>query len=91
MNQPLDMSADRSRADRRHNLVVLSDVHLGEDLMPGCPAETRRHVDMAETAMVDFIRHLARWRVDGRPWRLVINGDLADFMTVQVSPGSLDE
>ena len=67
MNQPLDTA----RADRAHNLVVLSDVHLGEDLMPGCPAETRRHVDMAETAMVDFIRHLARWRVDGRPWRLV--------------------
>jgi UDP-2,3-diacylglucosamine pyrophosphatase LpxH len=74
------------RSDRTCNIVVLSDVHLGEDLMPGAPAETKRHVDMAEGAMVGFIRHLTRWRVDGRPWRLVINGDLADFMTVQVSP-----
>jgi UDP-2,3-diacylglucosamine pyrophosphatase LpxH len=72
--------------DRAHNIVVLSDVHLGEDLMPGAPHETRRHVDLAESTMVDFIRHLSRWRVDGRPWRLVINGDLADFMTVLVAP-----
>ena len=73
-----------------HNIVVLSDVHLGEDLMPGTPLETRRHVDLAEATMVDFIRHLSRWRVDGRPWRLVINGDLADFMTVLVTPEDLD-
>ena len=75
----------------RHNLLVLSDVHLGSDLVqhcrPGAPlrsaASSRRDRDLA--ALLDWYR--AR-PVEGRPWRLVIAGDLVDFVGMSVSGDS---
>jgi UDP-2,3-diacylglucosamine pyrophosphatase LpxH len=64
--------------------LVVSDLHLGEDLLPGASEENKSAVAMAGTAFCEFLRHHARFRVDGRPWRLVINGDLFDFMSVRV-------
>jgi UDP-2,3-diacylglucosamine pyrophosphatase LpxH len=64
------------------NLLVISDLHLGEDLLPGASEENRSAVAMASAAFCEFLRYHARFRVDGRPWRLVINGDLFDFMSV---------
>ena len=66
------------------NILVVSDLHLGEELMPGISDDRRRAVEMAETAFLEFMRHHQRFRVGGRPWRLVINGDLFDFMSIQV-------
>lgn len=65
------------------NLLVISDLHLGEDLLPGAGMENQSAVAMAATAFIEFMRHHQRFRVDGRPWRLVINGDLFDFMSVR--------
>jgi UDP-2,3-diacylglucosamine pyrophosphatase LpxH len=69
-----------------NNVVVISDLHLGEDLAVDASEQTRRDVAMASAAAADFINHLTQRRVDGLPWRLVINGDLLDFMSVHVSP-----
>lgn len=75
----------------RHNLLVLSDVHLGSDLVqhcrPGAPlrsaASSRRDRDLA--ALLDWYRERP---VAGRPWRLVIAGDLVDFVGMSVSGDS---
>jgi UDP-2,3-diacylglucosamine pyrophosphatase LpxH len=66
------------------NLLVVSDLHLGEDLLPGASDENKSAVSMAGAAFCEFLRHHARFRMHGRPWRLVINGDLFDFMSVRV-------
>ena len=75
----------------RHNLLVLSDVHLGSDLVqhsqPGAPTRSassrRRDRDLA--ALLDW--YAARPE-GGHPWRLVIAGDLVDFVGMSVSsPG----
>jgi UDP-2,3-diacylglucosamine pyrophosphatase LpxH len=71
------------------NVVVVSDVHLGEDLLPGASGRSARDVTLAETALVDFVKHLSRSRVDGRPWRLVVNGDMLDLMVVPNPGGAL--
>src|SRR5438067_1097717 len=71
------------------NVVVVSDVHLGEDLLPGASGRAARDVALAETALADFARHLTRSRMDGRPWRLVINGDVLDLMCVPDARGHL--
>lgn len=71
-----------------HNLLVLSDVHLGSDLVqhcrPGAPlrtaASSRRDRDLA--AFLDWYRERPQ---HGRPWRLVIAGDLVDFVGMSVS------
>ena len=44
--------------------------------------ERRDAVELGATAFREFLRYHAARRVDGRPWRLVIAGDLFDFMSV---------
>lgn len=63
-----------------HNTLVISDLHLGEDLSPTATAADSRHVDLVERHLVDFLKHYSRRRLDGRPWRLVINGDGVEFL-----------
>jgi len=69
------------------NILVVSDLHFGEELLPGASVERKRAVELGATAFRDFLRHHAQRRRDGRPWRLVIAGDLFDFMSVRI-PGS---
>ena len=69
-----------------HNLLVISDLHLGEDLNPSATEETARDLELAERHLTDFLRHYTRRRADGRPWRLVINGDMVDLMTICIYP-----
>ncbi len=71
--------------DPEHNVVVISDLHLGEDLGASVSDQTRRDVAMGAAAVTDFVAHLTQHRVDGRPWRLVVNGDMLDFLAVHVS------
>lgn len=74
--------------NRQHNLLVLSDVHLGSDLVhhaqPDAPeranSSARRDRDLA--AMLDWYRE---HRVGKKPWRLVIAGDFVDFVGMSVS------
>lgn len=72
-----------------HNLLILSDIHLGSDLVhharPDAPARAtagqRRDAELI--ALLDWYReHPER----GRPWRLVIAGDFVDFVGMSVSP-----
>jgi UDP-2,3-diacylglucosamine pyrophosphatase LpxH len=64
------------------NLLVVSDLHFGEDLLPGASVEKRRAVALGASAFCDFLRHHAQRRLDGKPWQLVVAGDLFDFMAV---------
>jgi len=69
------------------NLLVVSDLHFGEELLPGAAEERCEAVSLGAAAFCAFLRYQSvRW-IGGRPWRLVIAGDLFDFMSV-VIPGS---
>ena len=68
------------------NLLVVSDLHIGEELLPGASVERKRGVELASTAFREFLRYHAARRRDGRPWRLVVAGDLFDFMSVAIAP-----
>lgn len=76
---------------RTHNLLVLSDVHLGSELVfhvrPNAPRRTalseRRDRDLA--ALLDWYREQP---VGEKPWRLLIGGDFIDFAGMSVmTPG----
>ena len=69
------------------NILVVSDLHFGEELLPGASIGRRRAVELASSAFREFLRYHTVRRRDGRPWRLVINGDFFDFMSV-VIPGT---
>ncbi|HVW28274.1 MAG TPA: metallophosphoesterase [Polyangiaceae bacterium] len=70
-----------------HNLLVLSDVHLGSDLVhcaqPDAPlrdgTDDQRDVQLA--ALFDWYREHPH---GGRKWRLVIAGDFVDFVGMSV-------
>ncbi|MEO6773626.1 MAG: hypothetical protein ABI467_11500 [Kofleriaceae bacterium] len=71
------------------NLLVVSDLHFGEQLLPGASEERCEAVSLGAAAFCAFLRYHSVRRVGGRPWRLVIAGDLFDFMSV-VIPGSAE-
>jgi UDP-2,3-diacylglucosamine pyrophosphatase LpxH len=78
------------------NLLVISDLHLGGDLKPGAPSlSAGRQIARLESELAAFFAHYAAHRLDGRPWRLVVNGDMVDFMAMLILPdagaGSLEE
>ena len=70
------------------NTLVISDLHLGEDLAPSANEADTLHIDIVERQLISFLDHYARRREDGRAWRLVINGDMVDFLSVGMFPGS---
>ena len=72
--------------EAKFNTLVLSDLHLGEDLSPSATQATRYNMNIVEQQLVGFVRHYARRRHDGRPWRIVFNGDLVDFVAVTLLP-----
>jgi UDP-2,3-diacylglucosamine pyrophosphatase LpxH len=60
------------------DLLVVSDLHLGEDL----GARSVR-TERLEAALVAFLDHHA---TDGRSWRLVVDGDMLDLVGAVVLP-----
>lgn len=65
----------------RANLLIISDLHLGDDLKPG--VGYLRHVVRLERELESFLSHYTTVRpADGRPWRLLVNGDMVDFLGV---------
>jgi UDP-2,3-diacylglucosamine pyrophosphatase LpxH len=66
---------------------VISDLHLGEDLKPSNTHVTfLRHIARLERELEAFLAYHTRNRLDGRPWRLVVNGDMVDFMSIMILP-----
>jgi UDP-2,3-diacylglucosamine pyrophosphatase LpxH len=72
-----------------HNLLVISDLHLGEDLNPSATEESIRDLQLAERHLIAFLEHYTRRRSDGLPWRLVIDGDMVDLVRIFLPPEQL--
>ncbi len=69
------------------SLVVLSDLHLGSDLLEHAPeaARSRRSKDF-DADFVELLDHYRREPPPGGRWRLVIAGDLFDFIGMSLRP-----
>jgi UDP-2,3-diacylglucosamine pyrophosphatase LpxH len=75
-------------SDDDRNILIISDLHLGEDIKPthANGKAILRHVAVLERELTDFLTHYTRVRRDGTPWRLIINGDMVDFLSVCLLP-----
>jgi UDP-2,3-diacylglucosamine pyrophosphatase LpxH len=72
--------------ERPHNLLAISDLHLGCDLKPGArPARCGFDAQLA-----GFLDYHAVRRGNGKPWRLILDGDIVDFVAITVTPGPGD-
>jgi len=72
------------------NYLMLSDVHLGSDIVPHLRpwAETSwltREADV-DAHLVGLLDHYRDTRDPERPWRLVIAGDFLDLVGVSIKP-----
>lgn len=66
-----------------HNLLVVSDLHLGEALLE--PSEAvRGHLARVSSAFSRFLSFYAAHPMEGRPWRLVVAGDMIDFVRARL-------
>ncbi len=65
------------------SLIVLSDVHLGSDLVAHGPASAlRRRSAQIDEELANLLDHYRRRPPERGRWRLVIAGDLIDFIGI---------
>lgn len=62
-----------------HNLLVISDLHIGDSLRPSHPGYLKELARL-NRALCRFLKHYAKHRANERPWRLVVAGDFIDFL-----------
>src|SRR5262245_33926625 len=84
-------NADTADTAEQPNILVMSDLHLGEDIKPFTGMGYLRHIARLEKELENFLDHYTRTRHDGRPWRLIINGDMVDFMSICLMPQDKEE
>lgn len=73
-----------------HNLLIVSDLHMSEGLDPKSAKFSRLEDFLCDDAFARFLRYHEKVReqsrLGGRPWLLIINGDLFDFLQVVSLP-----
>ncbi|HHH28304.1 MAG TPA: hypothetical protein ENK57_08165 [Polyangiaceae bacterium] len=82
---PMTPPEHTEEAAQRESLVILSDLHLGSDLLEHAPVQSRRPAEF-DADFVDLLDHYRQTPPDGSRWRLVIAGDLFDFIGMSLSP-----
>src|SRR5437867_4396822 len=68
------------------NLLVVSDLHLGSDLQEIHSTSALRGLAQLDRDLGAFLDYYLGHREGGRPWRLVIAGDLVDFIGMAIRP-----
>lgn len=74
-----------------HDLLLLSDIHLGTDikrktLRRAGSLEALAAIDAMDRSLAAFLDDYANRAENGRPWRLLIDGDAIDFIGIDVTP-----
>jgi UDP-2,3-diacylglucosamine pyrophosphatase LpxH len=67
------------------SLLILSDVHLGNDLNDITPAGVRRSA-LVDADLASLLGHYRLSPCAGKRWRLVIAGDFIDFVGMSILP-----
>jgi len=66
-----------------YNLLIVSDLHLSEGVRPSTRKYSPREDFFFDHEFARFLAHYQeRHRRGGKPWHLIINGDLFDFLQV---------
>jgi UDP-2,3-diacylglucosamine pyrophosphatase LpxH len=68
------------------SLLILSDIHLGNDLND-LGHEGVRRSDQVDADLVNLLSHYRGTPPSGKRWRLVIAGDFIDFIGMALLPG----
>ncbi len=66
------------------NLLIVSDLHLGEDLSEFGSAGLLKLISALNQKFSEFINYFAENTQAGHPWHLVFNGDAFDFLKISL-------
>jgi UDP-2,3-diacylglucosamine pyrophosphatase LpxH len=66
------------------HLLAISDLHLGRDLRRGLTEP--RPEPAVDRPLVAFLDYYRAHRIGGLPWRLIIVGDMVDFIAITNTP-----
>ena len=76
-----------------HNLLIVSDLHIGQGYDPVSQKLDRHEDFIRDREFAHFLvyhelkrRSATTGSKEDRPWRLVINGDVVDFLQVTAVP-----
>ena len=72
-------------SSNNESLLILSDVHLGNDLNDLTAAGVRRSARV-DADLASLLAHYRRSPCTGKRWRLVIAGDFIDFVGMSILP-----
>tara|TARA_Y100001934_G_C12353307_1_gene776620 strand:- start:771 stop:2207 length:1437 start_codon:yes stop_codon:yes gene_type:complete len=70
--------------EREERILVISDIHLGEDILQEGPEKLSEYIKRLNFELSSFIRGHLQSEEESFRWRLIINGDLFDFLKVGV-------
>ncbi|MCB9544175.1 MAG: hypothetical protein H6703_17230 [Myxococcales bacterium] len=85
--RPVELPADdEPRPIEGENLLIISDLHLGEACKEHSRIEYLKRAGELDAHICGFLDHFARHRAGDRPWRLLLGGDLLDFLQVTMTP-----
>jgi UDP-2,3-diacylglucosamine pyrophosphatase LpxH len=74
-------------APLHESLLILSDVHLGNDLNDlATPGTRARRSEQVDVDLADLLAYYRRTPPSGARWRLVIAGDFIDFIGMAILP-----
>ncbi|MET0390656.1 MAG: hypothetical protein ABW321_32085 [Polyangiales bacterium] len=75
--------------DDGFNYILMSDVHLGSDIIPHlrpwAATSWLLQENEIDARLVSWLDHYSAQRDEGRPWRLVIAGDFLDLAGVSIT------
>lgn len=71
------------------NILVISDIHLGRDVLEGFGVGLLRTVSHVDRDLAAFLDHYATHRLGDRAWKLVVAGDMIEFIGMTVRPDGL--
>ncbi|MCK5688138.1 metallophosphoesterase [Myxococcota bacterium] len=72
--------------DGEERLLVISDIHLGEDILDGGPENLSENIRILNHHLAAFVAWHRQNRSENRQWHLVINGDMFDFVKASLHP-----
>lgn len=72
----------RGRRASGENVLVISDIHLGEDILDEGPEQLGTYIRALNRELAQFVAHHRQNTQEAKPWHLVINGDMFDFLKV---------
>jgi len=72
--------------EAEHNLLLVSDLHLSEGFLPRAGKWALNEDFLSDEAFAAFLFYHDRRRLLGRPWKLIIAGDVFDFLQVTSRP-----